>query len=97
MNEPQDHGPATDAPDDGRETDAPDDGAATDAPDGRGTDAPDDSPATGDEPGADSARSGVAEQTRDDTDAGWGEAPDPRRRLSEHEQWLLDQRPPHWD
>lgn len=31
-------------------------------------------------------------QTRDDTDAGWGERPDERG----HEQWLQEQRPPHW-
>ncbi len=28
----------------------------------------------------------------DDTDLGWGEAP-----VADHEQWLLEQRPPHWD
>lgn len=33
------------------------------------------------------------EQTRDDTDRGWGERPDE----DEHESWLLEQRPPHWD
>lgn len=32
------------------------------------------------------------EQTVDDTDAGWGEAP----RESGHESWLREQRPPHW-
>ena len=32
------------------------------------------------------------EQTRDDTDAGWGERPDE----GAHDQWLQDQRPPHW-
>ena len=31
-------------------------------------------------------------QTTDDTDAGWGE----RREDGTHEQWLRDQRPPHW-
>jgi hypothetical protein len=31
-------------------------------------------------------------QTADDTDAGWGE----RRDDGTHEQWLRDQRPPHW-
>ena len=35
----------------------------------------------------------VAAQTADDTDAGWGE----RRDDATHEQWLRDQRPPHWD
>lgn len=38
------------------------------------------------------ARSGL-EQTRDDTDAGWGEW----RDESEHERWLEEQRPPHWE
>ena len=33
------------------------------------------------------------EQTRDDTDAGWGERPDE----SEHDRWLREQRPPHWE
>jgi hypothetical protein len=32
------------------------------------------------------------EQTKDDTDAGWGERDDP----SAHDRWLFDQRPPHW-
>ena len=32
------------------------------------------------------------EQTRDDTDAGWGERP----REDSHDQWLQEQRPPHW-
>jgi len=32
------------------------------------------------------------EQTKDDTDAGWGE----REDLSAHDRWLFDQRPPHW-
>ncbi|WP_370894548.1 hypothetical protein [Janibacter sp. GXQ6167] len=33
------------------------------------------------------------EQTSDDTDRGWGERPDE----DAHEQWLKEQRPPHWD
>jgi hypothetical protein len=32
------------------------------------------------------------EQTRDDTDAGWGELFD----ASAHDRWLQEQRPPHW-
>ena len=32
------------------------------------------------------------EQTRDDTDAGWGEYAD----TSAHDRWLQEQRPPHW-
>jgi hypothetical protein len=32
------------------------------------------------------------EQTRDDTDAGWGERPSEDAQ----DQWLRDQRPPHW-
>jgi hypothetical protein len=35
-----------------------------------------------------------AEQTRDDTDVGWGEIPEPS---DAHDRWLLEQRPPHWD
>jgi hypothetical protein len=34
------------------------------------------------------------EQTSDDTDLGWGEAPEPG---DSHDRWLLEQRPPHWD
>ena len=33
------------------------------------------------------------EQTRDDTDAGWGERSDE----SAHDRWLQEQRPPHWE
>jgi hypothetical protein len=33
-----------------------------------------------------------AEQTMDDTDAGWGE----RRDDDAHDRWLREQRPPHW-
>ena len=32
------------------------------------------------------------EQTKDDTDAGWGE----RTEQSAHDRWLQEQRPPHW-
>lgn len=37
------------------------------------------------------------EQTTDDTDVGWGEVRDPEAARDEHERWLLEQRPPHWD
>ncbi|MGN9774446.1 hypothetical protein ACTMS0_01495 [Micromonospora sp. H33] len=33
----------------------------------------------------------LPEQTTDDTDRGWGE------RSSGNDDWLLEQRPPHWD
>jgi len=33
----------------------------------------------------------LPEQTSDDTDQGWGE------RASGNDDWLLEQRPPHWD
>ncbi|NJC14804.1 hypothetical protein F4558_004630 [Micromonospora profundi] len=33
----------------------------------------------------------LPEQTSDDTDQGWGE------RASGNDDWLLAQRPPHWD
>ncbi|MFF5177331.1 hypothetical protein ACFY2Q_04800 [Micromonospora sp. NPDC000316] len=33
----------------------------------------------------------LPEQTSDDTDEGWGE------RTSGNDDWLLAQRPPHWD
>ncbi|MCB1301837.1 MAG: hypothetical protein KDB28_11450 [Tetrasphaera sp.] len=42
------------------------------------------------------AATGRPEQTRDDTDAGWGERPasggDPA-----HDRWLQENRPPHWE
>lgn len=31
--------------------------------------------------------------TRDDTDEGWGE----REPSSERDEWLREERPPHWD
>ena len=37
----------------------------------------------------------LPESTRDDTDAGWGERA--RERGDEHDEWLEEQRPPHWD
>jgi hypothetical protein len=96
VSEHWDHG--TDVPDDGHGTDVPDDGHGTDVPDdGHGTDAPAAGHGPRDVPGVGSASPMEPEQTRDDTDDGWGEAPDPKRRLTDHEQWLLDQRPPHWD
>ena len=33
------------------------------------------------------------DQTSDDTDRGWGERADE----DEHDRWLREQRPPHWD
>jgi hypothetical protein len=42
-------------------------------------------------PGA-TATGSKPEQTRDDTDAGWGE----RQQEGSHDQWLREQRPPHW-
>ncbi len=43
------------------------------------------------EPSADSAP--LIDPTPDDTDAGWGEPGDG----DQHERWLQEQRPPHWD
>lgn len=40
-----------------------------------------------------SAAEPVLDQTRDDTDLGWGE----RRDVGDHERWLREQRPPHWE
>jgi DNA polymerase III delta prime subunit len=37
-------------------------------------------------------RKAKPDQTRDDTDEGWGERPDD----AAHERWLREQRPPHW-
>jgi hypothetical protein len=44
------------------------------------------------EPARPQVKPGV-EQTRDDTDAGWGERSDE----SAHDRWLQEQRPPHWE
>jgi hypothetical protein len=33
----------------------------------------------------------LPDQTRDDTAAGWGE------RVERNDEWLLAERPPHWD
>lgn len=38
-------------------------------------------------------RRSTPEQTSDDTDRGWGERPDE----DEHDRWLREQRPPHWE
>lgn len=56
-------------------------------------------PSTGNDEGAaedaqpSSGRRRPPEQTRDDTDAGWGEYAD----RSAHDRWLEEQRPPHWE
>ena len=34
------------------------------------------------------------DQTSDDTDRGWGEVP---TEEDEHDRWLREQRPPHWE
>lgn len=39
----------------------------------------------------------LPDQTRDDTDAGWGERRSPVSVMSEDDRRLLDERPPHWD
>lgn len=36
---------------------------------------------------------GGLDQTRDDTDAGWGEATEPG---DARDRWYVEQRPPHW-
>jgi hypothetical protein len=41
-------------------------------------------------------RTVLPDQTRDDTDEGWGERPRSRRRYNPDEQAMLDERPPHW-
>ena len=45
-------------------------------------------------PAQDPDQAPVLEQTTDDTDAGWGEAPPSD---DAHDDWLRAQRPPHWD
>ncbi|MDO5628296.1 MAG: hypothetical protein Q4G43_08250 [Mobilicoccus sp.] len=37
------------------------------------------------------------EQTRDDTDEGWGERRDDSESADAHDRWLQEQRPPHWE
>ena len=84
-------GPAPDQAPREQTTDGP---APADEP--RGEQTTDDSAATdqprGDQPPTEGVRR--AEQTRDDTDVGWGEVPEPP---DAHDLWLLEQRPPHWD
>ena len=43
-------------------------------------------------PASEPASAARVEQTTDDTDAGWGERTDDRA----HDEWLREQRPPHW-
>lgn len=62
---------------------------ATDPDDATGADAD----ATVDQPAPPPRVPARPEQTRDDTDAGWGE----RRDESGHDRWLQEQRPPHWE
>lgn len=38
-------------------------------------------------------RMATPEQSRDDTDEGWGDW----RDREDRDRWILDQRPPHWD
>ena len=40
-----------------------------------------------------SRRATTPEQTRDDTDEGWGDW----RDREDRDHWLKEQRPPHWD
>ena len=47
---------------------------------------------TADGPAKDAVRVVRAEQSTDDTDAGWGERSDD----GQHDDWLREQRPPHW-
>ena len=47
--------------------------------------------------GQEPAASAAPEQTGDDTDTGWGQAADAARVRESREQWLRDERPPHWD
>jgi len=39
----------------------------------------------------------LPDQTRDDTDVGWGESRSRAGSLSEDDRRLLDDRPPHWE
>ena len=52
---------------------------------------------SGDRPGPGRSGGSAGGQTKDDTDAGWGEAPDRDQKRDQHEQWLHEQRPPHWE
>lgn len=59
---------------------------------GDGEGGPPEQSASTDEKGRRGTRRRVA-QTKDDTDAGWGEWADE----DAHERWLREQRPPHWE
>ncbi|GAA2521134.1 hypothetical protein [Pilimelia columellifera] len=39
----------------------------------------------------------LPDQTADDTDHGWGEAVGHARPTGDRDDWLLAERPPHWD
>jgi hypothetical protein len=81
---------------DARSSDVPDE-AAEAAPPGAGAAASTDRRAEDADPAAEppsAERAARPEQTRDDTDVGWGQTPEP---ADAHDQWLLEQRPPHWD
>ena len=65
------------------------------APEGAGSSdgqSPSGAAQTADGPAKDAVRVVRAEQSTDDTDAGWGERSDD----GQHDDWLREQRPPHW-
>ena len=68
------------------------DGSATDEAAGSDSQSPSEASRTGDGPARDAVRVVRAEQSVDDTDAGWGERSD----AGQHDDWLREQRPPHW-
>ncbi len=76
-------------PDDTGDAEGVDEAVATDRPPRES----DGAAAAADPPQGPSAGRVVPEQTRDDTDVGWGELPDE----SAHDRWLQEQRPPHWE
>jgi hypothetical protein len=68
------------------------DGSATEVASGSDGQSPSEASTTADGTANEAVRVVQAEQSTDDTDAGWGERSDD----GQHDDWLREQRPPHW-
>ena len=68
------------------------DGSATEGASGSDGQSPSEASTTADGTANEAVRVVQAEQSTDDTDAGWGERSDD----GQHDDWLREQRPPHW-
>jgi hypothetical protein len=68
------------------------DGSAAEGASDSDGQSPSEASRTADGPANEAVRVVRAEQSTDDTDAGWGERSDD----GQHDDWLREQRPPHW-